>query len=58
MERAKPNIATIYSSVVKAIVSRDRKQFIAKAIVEFGLMMVMWREWNGFKGMCVYWFVW
>ncbi|KAI7891185.1 ABC transporter transmembrane region 2-domain-containing protein [Mucor mucedo] len=26
-------------SVVKAIVSRDRKQFIAKAIVEFGLMM-------------------
>jgi hypothetical protein len=26
--------------VVKAIVSRDRKQFIAKAIVEFGLMMV------------------
>lgn len=54
MERAKPNIATIYSSVVKAIVSRDRKQFIAKAIVEFGLMMVMWREWNGFKGMCVY----
>jgi predicted RNA methylase len=28
------------SSVVKAIVSRDRNQFIAKAIVEFGLMMV------------------
>ncbi|KAL7749365.1 hypothetical protein RI367_005236 [Sorochytrium milnesiophthora] len=26
-------------SVVKAIVSRDRKTFIAKAIVEFGLMM-------------------
>ncbi|KAI8095150.1 ABC transporter transmembrane region 2-domain-containing protein [Thamnidium elegans] len=26
-------------SVVKAIVSRNRKQFIAKAIVEFGLMM-------------------
>lgn len=35
------NMATIGSSVVKAIVSRDRKQFIAKAIVEFGLMMVM-----------------
>ncbi|KAI8358331.1 ABC transporter transmembrane region 2-domain-containing protein [Mortierella sp. GBAus27b] len=26
-------------SVVKAIVSRDRKKFIAKAVVEFGLMM-------------------
>ncbi|KAG0329348.1 ATP-binding cassette sub- D member 3 [Dissophora globulifera] len=26
-------------SVVKAIVSRDRKKFIAKAIIEFGLMM-------------------
>lgn len=30
----------VIRSVVKAIVSRDRKQFIAKAIVEFGLMMV------------------
>lgn len=27
-------------AVVKAIVSRDRKKFIAKAIIEFGLMMV------------------
>jgi hypothetical protein len=26
--------------VVKAIVSRNRKEFIAKAIIEFGLMMV------------------
>jgi len=27
-------------TVVKAIVSRDRKKFIAKAIIEFGMMMV------------------
>lgn len=32
----------LYSQVVKAIVSRDRKEFIARAIVEFGLMMVRW----------------
>ena len=30
-------------AVVKAIVSRDRKKFIAKAIIEFGLMMVSFR---------------
>lgn len=33
-------ILPLFSSVVKAIVSRNREAFIARAIVEFGFMMV------------------
>lgn len=42
----------LYSQVVKAIVSRDRKEFIARAIVEFGLMMVRWFYQNREREIC------